>query len=422
MKNYKAVLSNKNFLLLWSSQILSQLTIQILNFLFLLHIYKETGSTFANSLVWVFFALPALLIGPFAASYVDMADRRKILLATNIIQGIVVFCLTIFTKPGIHVFYMVIFLYSLFNQFYVPSEAASLPSLVKKKNYAEANSLFFITLQAALIIGFGLAGVFESYLGLENSIYVTSLFLFIAAFAVSFLPPSKSKYVFKNTNLDEIINISMRRIIEGYRFITHGTIKKSTNGTRKILYPFLIMLGLNIGLSIAVVSIPVTAEQIIKININYSGVALVVPAGIGAGVGAIAIPKLLKKLSKFKVVMRSALGISAMLGLFAILLPILGPLRIYAHVLIIIVIGFCYMGMYLPSITYLQERTPEHLRGRIFGNYLFIATFVTIIPILFMGLFTQIFGARFLYMLLSLCAFGSYLWIKTKSRILYRMD
>ena len=84
------VLTNKNFLLLWSSQFLSQVAVNVMTFLLILKTYGETGSTIASSLVWVVFILPALLMAPFSAAYVDTVDRRKVLMVSNFAQGFLI--------------------------------------------------------------------------------------------------------------------------------------------------------------------------------------------------------------------------------------------------------------------------------------------------------------------------------------------
>ena len=55
-----AALKNKHFLLLWSSQFLSQVAVNVMTFLLILKTFSETGSTIASSMVWVVFILPAI--------------------------------------------------------------------------------------------------------------------------------------------------------------------------------------------------------------------------------------------------------------------------------------------------------------------------------------------------------------------------
>ena len=134
--DFHPLLRNKNFRLLWASQGLSQLTINMLNFLFLVRVFSETGSNMAIALLWVSYSLPAIIIGPIAAASVDIVDRRKLLMITNFLQAMVVLLYGYSHRTDIFLTYFVVFLYSFLNQFYVPAELASLPSLVNKRQYS----------------------------------------------------------------------------------------------------------------------------------------------------------------------------------------------------------------------------------------------------------------------------------------------
>src|SRR5258708_3864509 len=165
MKEFLPLLRNRQFLLLWISQLASQITINMLNYLLLIRLYERTNSTIATSFLWVSYALPALLVGPIAAAGVDMFDRRKTLIITNLFQSLVVLLYGLIHKNSLFLLYGLIIIYSLLNQFYVPAEQATLPLLVKKKLLARANTIFFLSVNAAIIFGFGFAGIFLKYLG-----------------------------------------------------------------------------------------------------------------------------------------------------------------------------------------------------------------------------------------------------------------
>jgi hypothetical protein len=77
-KEFKSFTKNPKFLYLWVSQILSQLTVNIMNFLLLAHLFETTKSSIAVALLWVAYSLPALIIGPIGAASVDLLSRRNI--------------------------------------------------------------------------------------------------------------------------------------------------------------------------------------------------------------------------------------------------------------------------------------------------------------------------------------------------------
>ena len=84
--------------------------------------------------------------------------------------------------------FAVVLAYSFLNQFYVPAESASLPSVVSKEKLMKANSLFFLTQQLAVVVGFGFAGIIEKLIGFEGSLILSSVMLFIAFLSVYLLP------------------------------------------------------------------------------------------------------------------------------------------------------------------------------------------------------------------------------------------
>src|SRR3972149_9478568 len=90
VKSWRYLLRNSEFLLIWTSQILSQITINVLNFVLLFTLFEKTQSSVATSFLWITYSLPAIVLGPFASASVDMLDLRRVLMATNFFQAAVI--------------------------------------------------------------------------------------------------------------------------------------------------------------------------------------------------------------------------------------------------------------------------------------------------------------------------------------------
>ena len=71
--------------------------------------------------------------------------------------------------------------------------------------------------------------------------------------------------------------------------------------------------------------------------------------------------------------------------------------------------GLAFVGVAIPSQTYLQEFTPYKLRGRVFGNFWFLTIIASVIPVIFSGTITEVFGVRFFLFILSAFAFSVYI-------------
>jgi len=407
MKEYKFLVSNRNFVYLWTSQILSQLAINVMNFLLLTRLFSLTNSSIATSFLWVAYSLPTILVGPFASAYVDMADRKRLLMITNFLQFLVILVYAFTFNVRVFLVYGVALAYSFLDQFYVPSELAFLPSVVGKTDLPFANGLFFLTQQFSLVAGFGFAGVLNQLLGFRNSLILCSLFLFIAFVSVSFLPKMKMGQI-KNKSFDKLIFDFFARIKEGYNFIkTH----------KKVLFPFLLLLGMQVSLAIAMVNIPLVAKEILTIHYDKAGILMIVPAGIGASIGAIWVPSLLKKLEirKKKIVEVSLALIGVSVFLFSFLFIWLNDFwKIIFSLVLLVILGASFVGVVVPTQTLLQEAVPGGLRGRIFGNFWFLVTVASIFPVIFSGAFTEFLGVRFLLLIISASSFAAGVFLRRK--------
>lgn len=194
-----------------------------------------------------------------------------------------------------------------------------------------------------------------------------------------------------------------KKIYEGYQFI---------KSKRSILFPFLLLIALQIVVSVVVVNVPVLAQDVLEISLNLAGVAIVVPVGIGAIMGAIAIPKILKKGVRKKKIIENALFY---MSFFVFLMIFVSPLfsflyRLIFSFIVTIGIGLSFVGVMIPAQTYLQEVTPGGMRGRVFGNFWFLTTIATIFPVIFSGTITEIFGVRILFTILLFIIFAGFVF------------
>lgn len=411
MKDYKAVIKNKNFLYLWTSQLLSQQTVNIINFIFLIKLFSETGSTIATSLLWISYALPAVVIGPIASAFVDMVERRKILIITNLLQAMTILVYALFFRGNLFMIFGIAIIYSFLNQFYVPAEAASLPTVVKKENYPTANGLFFLTQQTAIITGFAFAGLINKLLGFELSLILCSVFLFSAFISVLFLP----KLAVHDTlpkKFDEALFKFFSRIYEGYMYIKSNKI---------VWAPFVILMSLQAILSVVVVNVPLLTVEIFKQSADLAGIVVVVPAGIGAALAAMTIPKMIKRGKKKKSMIDNAFAALTM-ALFIvtfIISELPDILTIIIGGLSVVVMGFSFVTILIPSQTILQENTPTEYRGRVFGNFWFLVTIITIFPVLFSGAISEIFGIRLMMFILTGITLSALVYSKRKGGKLF---
>jgi MFS family permease len=306
--------------------------------------------------------------------------------------------MTIFVYSLSHQFsvflvYGVVLIYSLLNQFYVPAESATLPSVIKKNHLPFGNGLFFLTQQGAIILGFSLAGLLNNFLPFTLSLYVCSFLVFLA-FVSTLMLPHMAKIDNTTLNFENTVVSFVEKIIEGYKFIKER---------KRVLAPLVLLIGVQVIVQVIIISVPSIAKDILVIPLNSSSIFVVIPASLGSIIAAIVIPKLLGRGIRKKAIIVTSLQTAVAMFFFItfVISLISSPLRSYLGFFAIMLIGASFVGITIPSNTFLQESTPHELRGRVFGSFWFLVTVASMFPVIFSGTVIEILGIRFLLFVLT---------------------
>jgi predicted MFS family arabinose efflux permease len=381
----------------------------MLSFLILTKIFEVTGSTVAASMLWIAYSLPGIIVGPFAATIVDQVDRKKALMISNLLQGLVILIYALVIQNRfVYVSYGIVLLYSLLNQFYVPAEAATLPCVVSKQKLPQANGIFFITVQASLIIGFGLAGILENIIGFRLSLVIASICLMAAFISVNLLPSYDSSKKKVHRQLEEVVESFFKELFEGYNFIKDNKV---------ILFPFILLIILETMLSVILISLPAITTELLNVRAGSGGFLIILPAGFGAVVGTILVSKILAKGLRKKIVIERSITTFGIILLMLLLLPYINNIfKLLIGVVLFFLCGIFFVGALVPSLTILQERTPGGLLGRVFGNFWFLTTVVTVLPVFFSATLTDVLGVRSLLLSVAMVSFAGLAMSKIHER------
>ncbi len=396
------VLKNKQFVKLWISQACSLISLNLLTYTLLLKLYATTGSTLAATFLWIAYSLPILLSGPFAATIVDLLNRKRLLvISTLLLAGTMLSFLLVGERYFL--FYALMFCYSFVNQFYLPAESATMPSLVKTEDLPEANGFFLLSKQACMLIGFALAGICAKFVGFPVIIIFGTAILSIAFISVSTLPKLNGR---KPVDVEKQLGEFFSKVVEGYQYIKNN---------KSVLYPALLILGAEMTLNIVAVNIPALATHIFGIDVQDVALIIVVPALVGAIVGvSIVSPLIKRKVVRKKIVIQNALFAVGTVFAVLALVPshLTEQIRFIVLPILAFIIGFCFVCIQVPSQTFMQEETPNNMMGRLWGNLWFLMTIAAIIPMFLSASVTEILGADILFLLLALAMVISAIYIK----------
>ena len=192
MKQYLTLLFDKKFGLLWLGATISilgdGLTWVSLTWL----IYELTGSAKDIGLLVIVYTAPVIIGGPLAGYLLDRFDRRKILLADNLIRGAVMACVPILHWMGQlqtwHL-YAAAGVYGLFKMISLAGIPTVFPSILPEEKLTTANAMESLSFGVGGVLGPALGGVLIGLIGGANTIALDSLSYFVFAACLIFLPP-----------------------------------------------------------------------------------------------------------------------------------------------------------------------------------------------------------------------------------------
>src|SRR5512140_2530729 len=176
-----SVFRNRNFSLMWAGQLVCTMGSAVMSVAASIYVFRVTNSALSVGLMLMATAAPSLLIGLFAGVLVDRYDRKKIMIAADLIQGVLVLLIPILVPFGIVWLYVVVALTSTIGQFFNPAYESVLPEVASDAELAAANSLIAISSFGSTAIGFAASGLIASATDIRWAVYLDAVSFAFAA-------------------------------------------------------------------------------------------------------------------------------------------------------------------------------------------------------------------------------------------------
>ena len=410
-----SIIRNGNFKKLWVAQILSQIAGNLLNFALIIRVFElAQGTRLANvsvALLILSFGIPSIFFAAAAGVYVDHWNKKKVLVISNVVRGLLI-CGYIFFEHSLIMVLLLTFLISTATQFFAPAEAAAIPALVPKKHLLRANSLFVFTLYASFIVGYSASAPVIAAMGEKGPYLVTVAMFVIATILVALLP---------NIHVKEAASIPFRRIVRytGREIRSNWhLIRSDHNLSFPILQLTLTQAVLNVILALA----PAMSLAILGVQLKDSSHFFIIPAGSGMVMGVIFIDRLTRRFTRTQVIAVGLLVAAAALLLLGMInrLHDVGGLAHYQIGLfvapLVFILGFTNALVSVAAQTVLQESTTDSTRGKVFGALGMMINIAATLPILFAGILADLFGvpAVISAIAMGLLVFSAYQYLRLK--------
>lgn len=363
-------LLNRNFVLLWTGQTVSQLGNQAFSIAMMFWTMEATGSASLMGLMMTFANLPAVLLGPIGGTFADRHSRIRIIVVGDLIAGLSVCGLALSlwampeagkalagggmspaTRAVIGLLFGVAVLLGTIRAFFLPAVAATIPRLVPTEKLAAANSLNQLAIQASVFAGQAAGGVLFKVFGAPLLFLFDGLSYLFAGACALFIPRDQVQPAPATEEVHPFRHF-LRETAEGFRFIWK----------RKGLRDFVVIASVNNFLSMPVlVLLPFYVTKYLNREAEWYGFLL---AGVSVGT---VLGFILAGTLRLAGRARMRLIVAAMI-LYSVFFSSLAFVRIPPVALVVMILGGITVGIInVFLITMIQRATPETMLGRVMG-------------------------------------------------------
>jgi predicted MFS family arabinose efflux permease len=359
---WRLLRGNRNFRLLWTAQIVSELgdwfySVAIFSFLL-----ELTGSAQMVALAFLMQVLPQTIIAPAAGVINDRISRRKIMMFADWARAVIVLAMMLVrTKAMLPLLYLLLFLETVCWALFEPGHHAVIPNITEGDDVPIANALCAATWSINFAVGAGLGGLVLVSAGRSTVFIVNSL-----SFVASALLIRAMKFAEPHTdNLPPLHPrdlIDFSPIAEGIRYVRRDP---------KLLATIFVKSGIGIAGSNWVI-LPVLGERVFRMQVRGLSASqagalgmsiLLASRGFGAVLGAFLGGNFAgTNLHRLRWIILTGF---VMTGVGYIFLGVAGSLFIAVLTLMLAHAGGS--ACWTASSTLLQKQTDDRFRGRVFS-------------------------------------------------------
>ena len=348
--------------------------------------------------------LPAMVLGSVAGVWADRWPKRAVMVASNALRALLALAVPVMLLPGptwlglswgYWGLVVLTFLESCFTQFFAPAEQAAIPLLVDRSLLLPANSLYTATTMAATIVGYAIGEPVLQLLhqgclalGLQGGEFLLVPFAYGgAALILLFVKPNEQ--VRESSGNSVWLDIK-----EGFNFLA------DRSSVRGAVLHLVVLYSLLAALYVLSISL---ASRVAQLGPTKFGVLLAM-SGLGLALGALLVAQMGHKFHRRSL---ASIGLGTM-GFSLVLLAQLKP-YLWPTLLLCCVLGVGAALLGIPAQTTIQEDTPEHLRGKVFGLQNNLINIALSLPLVLAGALVSSVGLKPVLLMLALILFAGVL-------------
>ncbi len=406
------VLRNRNFLSLWSGQVFSQLADKVYLVLMIAIISSrfQTGEQSISgwvSAIMMAFTIPAVLFGSIAGVFVDRWSKKTVLVATNVLRGILVLSipfllwLTRDWQPlvaslpvGFGILLGLSFLISTLTQFFAPAEQAAIPLVVERQHLLSANSLYTTTMMALVVVGFAvgepllaLADTLTTQLGI--GVGIGKELVVGGSYAIGGIVLLLLKTDEKLPSTEQEQAHVWQDLRDGLQYL------QQNHRVRNALIQLVILFSIFAALAVLAVRL---AEIIPGMKSSQFGF-LLAAGGVGIAAGATLLGQYGQRFSHAQLSLYGSSGVAASLIGLSVFTK-----QLWVELALIALLGGFASLVAIPMQTSIQKETPPEMRGKVFGLQNNVINIALSLPLALAGVAETFIGLQAVFLSLAAIA------------------
>ena len=356
---------NRNFRLLFIGQAISQLGDWFNSVAVYALLLDLTGSATAVAGMLIVQFLPVALVGPVAGVVVDRVNRRRLMIAADVLRGVLILGLLFVRRAeDVWIAYVVMALAMSGTAFFEPARTATIPNITTEEELLPANALAAATWSAMLAVGASVGGLVTAVAGRNIAFTINAASFFVSAFFLALTrydaTPANAK---RRGGLLAVIGIT--DLIDGFRYI---------RGEPNVAALLCVKAGWGLAGGVLLL-LTIFGQRIFPIGSGAAaGIGILYGArGVGAGLGPITLRWIVGQQPRK---LRRTIGPAFfMVGVFYIALA--GAPSLAVAALCVLCAHFGGSLLWVFSTVLLQLEVPDRFRGRVFAVELALVTLVT---------------------------------------------
>lgn len=182
---FELLKNNRNYRYAWMGQVVSEVGDHFNNIATFSLAMKYTGSGLVVTGIMLSRAVPAILMGPLAGVLLDRHDRKRIMIASDLVRAVVAlgFIVSLY-RPSTSLLYVLSAMLMLASPFFSAGRSAILPRIASKEELHTANSVTQTTGWTTLTIGTLAGGASVAQFGFDWAFVLNALSFLFSAFCI----------------------------------------------------------------------------------------------------------------------------------------------------------------------------------------------------------------------------------------------